>query len=182
MANSKSKSISESSLKDLATKCPDKVGTYNAKTKELKTPNGTRIPLKLRKFGKSKAAYVTGKVKEFLVGLNLPELAGTEAPETGGNGSGGKGVISLTIVPDHQVLSHRSWGAWFKAHPTANPEAIVKVVTEGHANAKEGIEKALKAKTIAHQKSLDAEGLKAIKQLKEKGLSAERIVELLKGT
>ena len=161
-------------LAALAAAHPQEIGKYDAKKGELKTPSGKVLRVEPGQVGRSGKIYVKGQVREFLGGLDLPELqpAGEEK-------AGAKQRVSLKGVPQRQGTAYRSWGAWFKANPLADPENVCKAVKQGYATAEGEIQKARDALAQARQRMLETTAIRALRSLK-KNMTAEQIAELLK--
>ncbi len=165
------KNIKEADLRELASRYPDTIGVYSPEKRELTTPAGDTLELELGIIGKSQPVFVKGSIREFLRGLDLPELLADDQAEAGDKS------VSLSAVPSRQAVSCRSWGAWFKLNYRADPEVVCAAVRRGYDNAGEAIRKAKEAEETARLEAAEAETLKTLKELKKR-LTREQITAL----
>lgn len=168
------RSVRVDELADLADAHPDQIGKWDPKKHELRTPNGEVIKVEPGRVGRSEKVFVTGPARDFLKGLDLPELR-RESRAKGGI----RMRFSLKRISPRQITAARSWGSWLKANPQVDPEAVCNAVRQGYAMAEEDIKKAREAAGNARKKAVEAATLRALRAAK-RHLTAEQLSELLK--
>lgn len=166
--------IKEAELQTLTEKYPE-VGRYDADKNELTTPDGDVIEVELGKIGRSDPVFIKGAVREYLATLDIPELQS----EGSASATSRTTSVSLSSVSHRQVVSARSWGAWFKQNIHADPEKVKEAVDNGYAQVEEELKKAVQEEEKARQAAEDAEILKELRALKKKR-SEEQLAEMLK--